>query len=528
MTQGYSCFFTRWRGKALPWQGRAPLLGNTGSSGAGSMKNKSSDSGNPAERNGLPSTKGNVRFFSHSTEVLRHHVPTEFILLGVIEVIALIVSFFLGVQLRMAGMLWHESVTTYSSSALVFALVMMSSLVAFGAYQRQSQKAISALAVRIASSLLVGLVILSLIYYIVPTFTLGRGALALAVFTSFLSILCIRMLFMKILRSYDLRLRVLVLGAGKTAKLIRQAQSEGDLDGLNIIGFMPMPGDAESSKGLSLANTPGALANFVAEKQVDVIVLAMDERRKGLPVHDLMDCKMGGVEVVDLLTFFERHTDKIRLDIMQPSWMFLSDGFRVSHFRRMWKRIFDIACVVLITPFVCPVFVVAVTALLIESRFKSSVFYSQTRVGENGRLFDIYKFRSMVVDAEQDGVPRWAEKNDSRITTVGALLRKFRFDEIPQLYNILKGEMSFVGPRPERPEFVRRLAEKIPFYNERHRVKPGLSGWAQIRYSYGASEEDGLEKLQYDLYYVKNYSILLDALVLLQTAEVVLLGKGSH
>jgi lipopolysaccharide/colanic/teichoic acid biosynthesis glycosyltransferase len=165
---------------------------------------------------------------------------------------------------------------------------------------------------------------------------------------------------------------------------------------------------------------------------------------------------------------------------------------------------------------------------MIESRFKASVFYAQTRVGENGRLFDIYKFRSMVVDAEQDGIPRWAEKNDTRITRVGSLLRKFRLDEIPQLYNILKGDMSFVGPRPERPEFVQRLVKKIPFYNERHRVKPGLSGWAQIRYSYGASEEDGLEKLQYDLYYVKNYSILLDALVLLQTAEVVLLGKGSH
>lgn len=492
------------------------------------MNNKSSDSGQPVEPNGQPSTNSNVRFFSRSTEVLRHHIPTEFVLLGLIEAIALMVSFYIGVQLRLDNMLWHESVTTYYSSALVFAAVMLSSLVAFGAYQRQSQKTLSELAVRIASSLLVGLLVLSLIYYILPKFFLGRGALALAVFVSFLSVMSVRILFMKIMRSYDLRLRVLILGAGKAAKLVRQAQSDGDLDGLNIINFMPMPGDFESSKSLGLVNTEGALAKFVAEKQVDVIVLAMDERRKGLPVHDLMDCKMGGVEVVDLLTFFERHTDKLRLDIMQPSWMFLSEGFRVSHLRRMWKRIFDIVCVLVLTPVVAPVFLLAVIALLIESRFRASVFYSQTRVGEHGCLFDIYKFRSMVVDAEQDGVPRWAEKNDSRITRVGSLLRKFRFDEIPQLYNILKGEMSFVGPRPERPEFVLKLAEKIPFYNERHRVKPGLSGWAQIRYSYGASEEDGLEKLQYDLYYVKNYSILLDLLVLLQTAEVVLLGKGAH
>jgi sugar transferase (PEP-CTERM system associated) len=492
------------------------------------MNNKSSDPDHLDEQTGQQSTKNNVRFFSHSTAVLRHHIPTEFILLGILEMIALMVSFYVGIELRLDDIPWHERISTYYTSALVYSFVMLSSLVAFGAYQRQSQKTLSELAVRIAGSLLAGLVVLSLTYYIFPSFFLGRGALALAVLISFLSIICIRMLFMKILRSYDLRLRVLVLGAGKTAALVKKAQADGELDGLNIIHFMPTAGDHENSKSLSLINTQGALAKFVAEKQVDVIVLAMDERRKGLPVHDLLDCKMGGVEVIDLLTFFERHTVKIRLDIMQPSWMFLSDGFKVSHFRRLWKRIFDIACVMVLTPVVSPIVLCAVTALMIESRFKASVFYTQTRVGENGRLFDIYKFRSMVVDAEQDGIPRWAEKNDTRITRVGTLLRKFRLDEIPQLYNILKGDMSFVGPRPERPEFVQRLVEKIPFYNERHRVKPGLSGWAQIRYSYGASEEDGLEKLQYDLYYVKNYSILLDALVLLQTAEVVLLGKGSQ
>lgn len=473
-------------------------------------------------------TKGNVRFFSHSTEVLRHHIPTEFILLGLIEVMALMVSFYLGLELRFDDMPWHETIRNYFSTATVFGLVMLSSLIAFGAYQRQSQKSLSELAVRIASSLLAGLVVLSLTYYVVPKFFLGRGALALAVFVSFVNIMAIRLLFMKIMSAYDLRLRVLILGAGKTANLVRTSQAAGELDGLNIVNYMPMPGDVENSKGISLVNTPGALAKFVSEQQIDVIVLAMDERRKGLPVHDLLDCKMGGVEVIDLLTFFERHTNKIRLDIMQPSWLFLSDGFKVSHFRRLWKRLFDIASVLLLAPIVSPIVVVCVIALLVECRCRSSIFYSQTRVGENGKLFQIYKFRSMIVNAEQDGVARWAEKNDARITRVGSFLRKFRFDEIPQLYNVLRGDMSFVGPRPERPEFVQRLAEKIPYYNERHRVKPGLSGWAQIRYSYGASEEDGLEKLQYDLFYVKNYSILLDALVLLQTAEVVLLGRGAQ
>jgi len=492
------------------------------------MQNKTSHSGDQGGHSNRPAAKSNIRFFSHSTEVLRHHIPTEFVLLGVIEVIALIISFYIGIELRLDEMPWHENVSNYASSAVVFGLVMLSSLIAFGAYQRQSWKTLSELAVRIAGSLMAGLVVLSLTYYIAPRFFLGRGALALAVFVSFVSIMAVRLLFMRILNAYDLRLRVLILGSGKAANLVKQSQATGELDGLNIIDFMPMPGDFENNKGPSLVNTQGALAKYVAEKQIDVIVLAMDERRKGLPVHDLLDCKMGGVEVVDLLTFFERHTNKIRLDIMQPSWMFLSEGFRVSHFRRMWKRIFDIATVLVLTPIVSPIVVLAVIALLIESKFKSSVFYTQTRVGEHGRLFQIYKFRSMVVNAEQDGIPRWAEKNDSRVTRVGIFLRKFRFDEIPQLYNVLKGDMSFVGPRPERPEFVERLAGKIPYYNERHRVKPGLSGWAQIRYSYGASEEDGVEKLQYDLFYVKNYSILLDALVLLQTAEVVLLGRGAQ
>jgi lipopolysaccharide/colanic/teichoic acid biosynthesis glycosyltransferase len=189
---------------------------------------------------------------------------------------------------------------------------------------------------------------------------------------------------------------------------------------------------------------------------------------------------------------------------------------------------FDISVVFVLGPVVLPIILLAGMAILLESCCRESVFYSQTRIGEGGRLFQIYKFRSMVVGAEQDGVPRWAEKNDVRITRVGAFLRKFRLDELPQLFNVLKGDMSFVGPRPERPEFVERLSHDLPYYNERHRVKPGLSGWAQIRFPYGASIEDGYEKLQYDLYYVKNYSILLDALILLQTAEVVLLGRGSH
>ena len=488
---------------------------------------------NEADNNKSKTSAGNgtinsVRFFSHSTRLFSHHVPTEFVLLGFIEFFALMASYYIGVDLRFREDIWLQRSGDYLAQAVLFVVIMQLSLIAFGAYQRQPEQSTTMLAARVGASMMMGMLILSLTFYIAPVFFLGRGALALAVLVSFVVVMMIRLIFMRISNAYDLRLRVLVLGAGQNAGLVRKSEAKDELRGVNLVCYMPMPGDREAESGISLVKTPGALFKYVAENQIDIIVLAMDERRKGLPVHELLDCKMGGVEVVDLLTFFERYTSKIRLDIMQPSWLFLSEGFEVNNFRRMWKRMFDVACVLVLLTVVLPLAALSALAILIESRGRQGVIYSQTRVSENGRLFQIYKFRSMVIEAEKDGIARWAAKNDARVTRVGAILRKFRLDELPQLYNVLRGDMSFVGPRPERPEFVERLSEKIPYYNERHRVKPGLSGWAQIRYPYGASEEDGFEKLQYDLYYVKNCSILLDMLVLLQTAEVVLLGKGAH
>lgn len=490
----------------------------------------SDDSVTPEKRSSAPYTRkpvGHDRFFSHSIRLFQHHIPTEFVLLGVIEFIVLVASFYLGIQFRFEYG-WAQNLDWHGFRAIAFAMIMQVSLVAFGVYQRQSSLSLNLLAVRVAAGLLLGIVVLGVMYYTIPSFLTGRGALALAVLVSFVGIMAVRLVFIRIANAYDLRLRVLVLGAGRAARLIRDAESMGEIGGINILAYMPMPGDIQESKSIGVSNTPGALVNYISGKNVDVIVLAMDERRSGVPDRDLLDCKMSGIEVIDLQTFFERFTNKIRLDILQPSWLFLSDGFQVNTFKRMWKRIFDITAVLLLLPVVLPLCVICMIAVIAESRFRGSVLYSQTRVGENNKQFQIYKFRSMVVDAERDGIARWASKGDARITRVGAYLRKFRLDEMPQLFNILKGDMSFVGPRPERPEFVERLAERIPYYNERHRVKPGLTGWAQIRYPYGASEEDGLEKFQYDLYYVKNYSILMDAVVLLQTAEVVILGRGAN
>lgn len=471
---------------------------------------------------------GKMRFFGHATRFFQYHLPTEYVLLGGIEFIALNISFFLGFSLRFPASGWGIVQGDYIFSALLYSIFMQLSLIAFGAYQRKSRQPIEMVALRVAGSLSVGMVAHSLIFYMLPTLFMGRGVIGLSFIISFVLVMAVRTVYQQIDENRDLRLRVLVLGAGKNASLIRHAQAEGMVDSVYIAGFVPMLGDEEGSVEFDLVTPQGRLINYVADNHIDQIVLAADERRKGLPVQDLLDCKMSGIEVIDLSTFFERETGQIRLDILQPSWLFLSEGFGVSAFRLVKKRLFDLTIVFLLLPLVIPIMLLSALAILLDNKGKGGILYRQIRVGKNGRLFEILKFRSMVVNAEADGQARWASTNDERITRIGSFMRKYRLDELPQFFNILKGEMSFVGPRPERPEFVNELAENIPYYNERHRVKPGLTGWAQIRYPYGASIEDGKRKFQYDLYYVKNYSNFFDAFVLLQTADAVLFGKGAR
>jgi sugar transferase (PEP-CTERM system associated) len=472
---------------------------------------------------------GTVRFFRHSTRLFRYHIPTEFVLLAIIEFMVLVFSLYLGLEVRFQGGDWKATFGSFFSKAFLYATIMQLSLLAFGVYQRQSGRFIEALVLRIASGLLLGLVPLGISFYFLPTLFLGRGVLLLTVVFSFVFISIIRLLFRQLVKQRNMWTRILILGSGKNANLIRKAQEEGELGGLNIVAYVSMNGDEQCSIEEDCTVLDRPLEQYVQEQDIDEIVLAMDDRRgTEIPTKDLLDCKMSGIDILDMVTFFERRTGKIRLDMMNPSWLYLSDGFYESTFRSVGKRIFDIAVVLLLLPIALPMMILVAILIFIESFGKGSVLYSQTRVKRDGELFKIYKFRSMCVDAEKDGVAQWAAKNDSRITRVGSILRKGRLDELPQLFNVLKGDMSFVGPRPERPEFIAQLAEKIPYYDERHRVKPGLTGWAQIRFSYGDSEKDGLEKLQYDLYYVKNYSIFLDLLILLQTAEVVLLSKGAQ
>ena len=471
---------------------------------------------------------GTVKFFRHSTKLSRYYVPTEFVVVAVIEFLVLVFSLYLALEIRFWDGDWRTDFGSFMPKALVYAIVMQLSLLAFGLYQRQTGRFINMLVLRIASGLLLGLIPLGVSFYFLPSFFLGRGVMFLAVLISFFLISIVRLFFRKVVKERSMWTRVLVLGAGEKAGLIREALKTGEIRGLNVVAYVPLPGDKDITDRSAIQSLEKPLVRYVEDLDIDEIVIAVDDRRsRGFPTKELIDCKMSGVNILDLVTFFERRAGKIRLDMLNPSWLYLSEGFQMGTFRRIGKRVFDISVVLVLLPVGLPFAVLVSLAIFIESKGRGSVLYSQVRVKQDGLPFNIYKFRSMVTDAEKNGA-QWASKNDSRITRVGKIIRKGRLDELPQLYNVLNGDMSFVGPRPERPEFVEKLAKAVPYYSERHRVKPGLTGWAQVCYSYGDTVGDSIEKLQYDLYYVKNYSALLDMLILLQTAEVVMLGKGAQ
>jgi sugar transferase (PEP-CTERM system associated) len=258
------------------------------------------------------------------------------------------------------------------------------------------------------------------------------------------------------------------------------------------------------------------------------VVVAVDDRRNGLPIQELLDCKLRGTAVTDALSFFERETGRVNVDHLYPSWMIFSDGFIRNRIQALTQRGFDLIASTALLLITWPVMLVTAALIWIEDRGRHPILYRQTRVGYEGRAFEVLKFRSMRPDAEKDGRAVWAKEDDDRVTRVGAFIRKYRIDELPQIFNVLRGDMSFVGPRPERPTFVAELSQKIPYYRERHSVKPGITGWAQLCYRYGSTDEDALQKLQYDLYYVKNRSFLFDLMILLQTAEVVLWRQGAR
>jgi sugar transferase (PEP-CTERM system associated) len=293
------------------------------------------------------------------------------------------------------------------------------------------------------------------------------------------------------------------------------------------VGYVPLASIHHFVPHEQILDATEPLSSLADRLQVDEIILAVRDRRGGaLPVADLLDCKLKGIRVLELSSFFERENGHLQLDSLNASWMILGDGFHQGMLRDTIKRMFDVVASLILLSVTLPFMILAALAIKFEST--GPVFYRQERVGQHGRPFTIFKFRSMRADAEQDGKPRWAQANDDRTTRVGRFIRKTRIDELPQIFNVFMGDMSFVGPRPERPYFVAELNQQIPYYGVRHTIKPGITGWAQVRHEYGASVEDAIEKLQYDLYYVKNHSLFLDLMILFQTVQVVLWGKGAR
>jgi sugar transferase (PEP-CTERM system associated) len=323
------------------------------------------------------------------------------------------------------------------------------------------------------------------------------------------------------------RSRTMIFGSGEAARVVGRTLASADPNA-EIVGFYAGPNERDPAVPIeNLMPSDRSLLATAQERRVDEIVVALTERRAGsMPLRELLDCKLQGIKVYDINSHFEKRLGQIRIDYVNAGWLIFGDGFNQGFARTAVKRLFDLVCASVLLLLAAPVMLLA--ALLIKLDSPGPVIYRQDRVGLNGRTFAVVKFRSMRADAEKDGTPRWATAGDDRVTRIGRVLRVTRIDELPQLLSVLKGDMSLVGPRPERPFFVEQLTQQIPFFAVRHSVKPGVTGWAQVRYQYGSTVEDAQEKLQYDLYYVKNHTLLLDLQVLLETVHVVLTGKGAR
>lgn len=412
--------------------------------------------------------------------------------------------------------------------ALLFAAMMICLNGAFGIYQRREPLQARSYLVRVLLAPAIGIPLAAMVITVVPGMELAGNKWIVAIAASFVVLLAVRHLVVLPLVAALMPHRVLVLGTGPEAKMVEASVASGNPLGFRLVGFYPLEKAQEAAvpaariiaKGSSLEETARHLG-------IDEVIVAVREQRGGvLPLRGLLDCRLAGVKVTDLAGFFERIHGQVPIDSLKVSWLIYGQGFRQNALRAFVKRALDLFASTILSVIALPLVAIAGIAIALEGG--GSVLYRQQRVGLRGRIFTVYKLRSMTPEAEREGKPRWATKDDPRVTRIGRIIRRTRIDELPQLWNVLKGEMSFVGPRPERPEFVAMLAEQIPFYAARHSVKPGLTGWAQVRYSYGATVEQSIRKLEYDLYYVKNHTLLLDLVILLETVRVVLLGEGAR
>ncbi|SHH41900.1 TIGR03013 family XrtA/PEP-CTERM system glycosyltransferase [Massilia sp. CF038] len=463
-------------------------------------------------------------------KISNHYVSKIVFFLLFVEVMVLVGAAYAGAAVRFfdLGGATGPHLEHFFLSAVCFAVAIVFSMSAMGMYQLNFTEGLrNPFFLKLMPSFAMGFVILTLIFYIAPELQIGRGVLLAVFVIGAGGIFIARMVFFKTSELRFLESRIIFLGGGPLAKECSDlAMHNTSYHKYDIAGFIPIPSEecCVPTSMLLKVREGESLASLAAAHNVEEIVVSVQNRRAGFPIKELLACKLQGIKVTDAANFFERETCQIRVDSLQPSWLVFGGGFDQSFIRTFMKRGFDLICSAIILTVSFPVMVL--TALVIYLEDRSPIFYSQERVGLDGRPFNVLKFRSMRNDAEKGGKPQWAAQNDPRVTRVGNFIRKTRIDELPQILNVFKGEMSFVGPRPERPYFVEQLIDVVPYYNVRHSIKPGITGWAQVRYGYGASADDALQKLQYDLYYVKNNSLFLDILILIDTLKVVLFRSG--
>ena len=454
--------------------------------------------------------------------LFNHYLSIRILLLTLVEAAVVFQAVLFGYQLRFLD--WSGRLPILEAG--VFTLIMLVMMSALGLYQSQAE-AFRSTVQRVLVAYGVSLIFMTFVFYLFPTTYIGRGTFAIISIFATAGVLLVRFLFVNVTDIGLPKRRILVMGNGQEAEQIIRFLHEGERGrAVQYAGLYPVVSDKGATEAQKRQNHE-QLRRTVQDLRVSEIVVAVKERRGGvLPLRQLLDCKLRGVRMMDLTSFYERELGQLRIDNLRASWLIFSDGFERGIMRSVLKRVFDIVVSLSILVLSSPLWLAGIIAIYLETG--RPIFYKQIRTGQGNRPFTIFKMRSMRTDAEKDGKPVWAGNSDDRVTRVGKFIRKTRIDELPQLFNVLRGDMSFVGPRPERPFFVEKLLDDIPYYDVRHSVKPGITGWSQVRYPYGASIEDSLAKLQYDLYYVKNHSLFLDLLILMETLQVVILGKGAR
>lgn len=458
--------------------------------------------------------------------LFKHYVPYAVVLLGLVDVFLLFVAGDVSWRLRATQIGMQPGDLTDRIWPLVaFASVVQIAMIAVGVYGADALRSLRFAGARILVAISLSIIALAFIDFVLGGGNFWRSTLAYAMLGSIALMLFNRVIIGGIMGNSAFRRRVLVMGAGNRANRLREL-SERPESGFTIVGYLAMTDNPPVIENAISRGSIQNLTGFVEDLGASEVVLALEERRNALPLADLLRIKTTGVHVNDFSSFIERETGRVDLDTVNPSWLIFSDGFSSGRaISGAAKRVFDILASSLLLALSAPFIVLF--ALLVKLDSRGPAFFRQQRVGLYGEHFDVIKLRSMRLDAEANGA-QFAQKDDPRVTRLGRFIRKVRIDELPQTWSVLKGEMSFVGPRPERPEFVSELEQQLPYYAERHMVKPGITGWAQINYPYGANLEDSRHKLEYDLYYAKNYTPFLDLLILLQTVRVVLWPEGAR